>query len=152
MFPASPPWTRGSWEGVTLAPPVVPRTIEVEADLDELKASDIARVTAQVRYLQFGEEMSTNIHVSPARDEPLVEQKIFTDRDTKGYAYRLILNHKQKGKFATAWEPKVNDDYIYATIPEDLFEEPEYKRAADEITESASEKVLDKFRDLIGGL
>lgn len=151
VFPADPPWVRGSWEGVTLAPPVAPRMIELEADLDELEESDIARVTAQVRYYQFGEEATANIHVSPAKEEPLVEQRIFTDRDSRGYAYRLIFNHKQQGKYVTDWQPKVNDDYIYASIPEDLFEEPVYKERAETVAETAAENVLDKFQELLGG-
>jgi hypothetical protein len=151
IFPADPPWTKGSWEGVTLAPPVMPRKIELEGDLDELKASDIARVTAQIRYYQFGQEAEANIHLSASQDDPLSSQRIFTDRNSRGYAYRLIFNHKRQGKFATPWEAKINDDYVYATIPEDLLEKPEYKEAAARITETATERVLDRFAELLGG-
>lgn len=152
LFPPDPPWQAGSWEGVTLAPPVAPRTIEFEADLDEMEASEISRVTAQVRYYQFGAETETNLHISPARREPLVSQRIFTDRDSRGYAYRLVFNHRKKGKYATPWQPKINDDYVYATIPEDLFEEPLYKTAAEQLERTATEAVLDKFSELLGGI
>jgi len=156
VFPENPNWTSGSWEGVTLAPPVVPRTIEVEADLDELTDAEISRVTAQVRYYKFGEEVEENIHVSPARGESLVESKIFTDRDTRGYVYRLIVNHKREGKLALDWQPQVNDNYIFATIPQELIDqEPtlleEAKAAATEALTGSKGNVLDRFKDLIAG-
>lgn len=152
VYPADPPWERGSWEGVTLAPPVAPRTIEFEADLDEMEASEISRITAQVRYHQFGEEAETNLHISPARREPLVSQRIFTDRRSRGYAYRLVFNHRRQGRFVTPWQPKINDDYIYAVIPEDLFDKPIYKTAAEQLERTATEAVLDKFSELLGGI
>lgn len=152
VFPLNPPWQKGNWEGVTLAPPVVPRTIELEANLDDMKASGITRATAQVRYLKFGEEAEDNLQVSPAGAQPLVSHKIFTDRGTKGYVYRLILNHKTEGKLVLPWSAKIGDDYIYATIPEDLLKQPEYKEAGKQLeTTAGTEKVLDRFKDLIGG-
>ena len=156
VFPENPGWQKGSWEGVTLAPPVVPRTIELEADLDELEAAEISRVTAQVRYYKFGDEVEENIHVSPARAESLVEKKIFTDRGTRGYVYRLILNHKREGKLALDWQPQINDDYIFASIPQELLDqEPtiieQAKEAAEEALSAGADNVLDRFKDLIAG-
>jgi hypothetical protein len=152
LWPENPAWKKGSWDGVQLSPPVVPRTIEMEGDLEDMKGSDITRATAQIRYFKFGEEVEDNIHVSPAAGEPLVERKLFMDRDTRGYAYRLILNHKTKGKLVLPWQAKINDNYVYATIPEDLLEEPAYVEAAKELEKTATEKVLEEFRELIGGL
>ncbi len=155
VFPAAPEWIKGSWEGVTLAPPVVPRTIEVEGDLEGMKANDITRVTVQVHYPKFGEEMEENIHLSPAKGEPLVSKRIFIDRGAKGYAYRLVINHKTEGKLALPWSALIGDDYIYATIPENLMQEPTLKEAAKEAAKtlqaSATEKVLAKFQELVGG-
>lgn len=155
VFPPSPPWEKGSWEGVTLAAPIVPRTIEVEGDLDAMKASDITRVTAQVHYQKFGQEMEDNISISPAKNEPLVSKKIFMDRDSKGYAYRLIVDHKTDGKLATPWNAKIADDYIYAAIPKEMLEQPDLKATAKamamDATTSAKDKVLAKFTELLGG-
>ena len=91
-------WQRGSWEGVTLSPPVVQRTLEVEGDLE--------RDEGQRHHAHHGagalpavrREVEENIHVSPAKNEALVEAQIFMDRDARGYAYRLIVNHKKEGK------------------------------------------------------
>ena len=123
LYPVDPPWQRGSWEGVTLAPPVVPRTIEVEGDIAAMAASGITRVTVQVHYPKFGKEVEENIHVSPAANEALVKRRIFEDRGTRGYAYRLIVNHKTEGKLALPWQAKVGDNYVYATIPANLLTE-----------------------------
>jgi hypothetical protein len=154
VHPPSPGWQRGSWEGVTLSPPVVPRTIEVEGDLAAMAASGITRVTVQVHYPKFGREMEENIHVSPAANEPLVRRKIFMDRGARGYAYRLVVNHKTEGKLALPWSAQVGDDYVYAAIPENLLTEPqvreEAKEAARTLASSSGEQVLAKFRELAG--
>jgi hypothetical protein len=154
IFPNNPPWQRGSWEGVTLSPPVVPRTIEVEGDLAAMAASGITRVTVQVHYPKFGREVEENIHISPAANEALVKRKLFMDRGARGYAYRLIVNHKTEGKLALPWSAQVGDDYVYAAIPAELLTEPqvrdEAKEAAKTIASSASDQVLAKFRELAG--
>jgi len=156
VYPENPQWLKGSWEGVTLSMPVVPRTIEFEADLDELEENGITRVTAQIHYQKFGEEVEENIHVSPAKKEPLVERKIFLDQEARGYACRLVFNHKTEGKLALPWGAQVSDDYIYATIPEELLDTESdvfktAKEAAENVINSAEEKVLDKFEELFGG-
>ncbi len=156
VYPKNPGYIDGDWEGVTLAPPVAIRTVEVEADLDELEASGITRATVQIHYSRFGKEVVDNIHVSPAQGQPLVAKRIFLDRDMKGYAYRVILNHKRDGKLALEPHPLVNDDYIFVTIPEELRDETsELHRAAKEtaveITEKGKDKILDRFSDLLEG-
>jgi len=155
IYPPNPAWEKGSWEGVTLAAPISPRTIEVEGDLDAMKASDITRVTVQIHYPKFGQEMEENFSISPVKNEPLISKKIFMDRDAKGYVYRMIVDHKTEGKMATPWSPKVGDDYIYAAVPKDMLTAPalkaEAKTAALDAATSAKEKVLDKFSELLGG-
>jgi hypothetical protein len=157
VFPPSPPWQKGAWEGVTLAPPIVPRTIEVEGDLEGMKASEITRITVQVRYPKFGEEAEENISISAAAGEALVAKKIFTDRDARGYVYRLVVNHKTEGRLAFPWSAKVSDNYVYAAIPKELAASPdpaviaEAKRTGEEMARTAGDKVLDKFKDVLGG-
>jgi hypothetical protein len=135
---------------------VVPRKIDVEGDLEAMKASDITRVTVQIHYLKFGQEVEENIHLSPATNEPLVSKRIFMDRGAKGYAYRLVVNHKTEGKLVLPWSAKVGDDYVYAAIPEELVsaEDNPLKATAKELgksmLDSAKEKVLDKFKELLG--
>jgi hypothetical protein len=77
------------------------------------------------------------------------------DRDARGYAYRLIVDHKTEGKLATPWSAKVGDDYIYAQIPKDVLEVPQLKEeakdAARTVVTSAKDKVLAKFSELLGG-
>ena len=157
VFPPNPSWQKGSWQGVTLSPPIVPRTLEVEGDLAAMKSSDITRITVQVHYPQFGEEMEENIQLSPVKNEPLVSRRIFMDRDARGYVYRLVVNHAREGKLVLPWSAKVGDDYVYAAIPEDLLKAggspvlTEAKEAAKATADGAKEKVLDKFKDVLGG-
>lgn len=162
IYPKDPEWIKGDWQGITLEPPIVPRTIEFEADLEELSALGVVRATLLLRYYKFGEEIETNVPLTVSKGEPLVEKMIFTDRNTQGYAYQLVLTHKDKGKMALGWDDKINDDYIYASIPKELRDEdPDYlekiieagkvilKPGADgKVSKAAS--ILDKFKDVIG--
>jgi hypothetical protein len=122
LYPENPEYQKGDWEGVTLYPPITPRTIEFEADLDELSEMGFTRATLQLRYYKFGKEVETNIPMTVSKGEPLIEKTIFMDKDTQGYAYQLVLNNKDasKGKMAFGWDVKINDDYVYASIPEEL--------------------------------
>ncbi len=156
LFPASPAWQHSNaMQAVTLVPPVVPRRIEFEGDLDALKAAGITRVTAQVHFMQFGREVEDNIQLPVAGGEALVSKTIFTDRDARGYAYRLIVFHAREGRLALPWSAKVGDDYIYAGVPENLLTVADVLQAARDsattIAGSAARRVLDRFADVLGG-
>ncbi|AHM59357.1 hypothetical protein D770_05450 [Flammeovirgaceae bacterium 311] len=156
LYPDNPTWIKGDWEGVTLAPPVKARRIEFEADLNELKEMGITRATLQMRYFKYGEEVETNIPITVSKGQPLIEQLIFTDQSTRGYAYRMVFTHKDKGKLALPWDSKVNDDYVYASVPSELtnFESllfNEAKEAGKEILDVTKERILDKYKEIIGG-
>jgi len=166
VYPENPTWQRGEWEGITLAVPLVARTIDFEGDLEELDSLDVARATLQLRYVKFGKEFEKNLHISKAKGEALVSGRIFTDSDTPGYMYRLILNHKEKGKMALAWQAKtVNDNYVYANIPNELKNEQKefLKRVLDAAKDMNAETnsdgsvkkgkgVMGKIADFLGKL
>jgi hypothetical protein len=156
VWPANPAWMKGGWEGVTLAAPIAPRTIDVESDLEAMKAAGITRITVQVHYPRLGEEVEENISLSPARNEALVSKKIFMDREARGYVYRLVVDSKTDGKLAMPWSAKMGDDYVYAAVPKDVLEVPQLKAeaqsAAKTVMASAKEKVLSKFNELVGGI
>ncbi|MCI4670724.1 MAG: hypothetical protein MRZ79_21495 [Bacteroidia bacterium] len=122
IYPENPQWVDGDWQGVTLAAPLKPRSIEFEADLDEMRELGVTRATLQVRYQKFGKEVEENIPLTVSKNEPLVSSTIYQDREMQGYVYRLVLNHKEHGKLALDWEAKINDDYVYAVIPDQLRE------------------------------
>lgn len=161
LYPPEPVWIKGDWQGVTLAPPISPRTIMFEADLAELQELGVVNATLQLRYMKFGKEIETSIPLTVSKGIPLVEKMIFTDRNTQGYAYRLVLTHKEKGKMALDWDAKINDDYVYATIPQELKDgNPEFLNkvisAAKTIftpgadgTVTGANTVLDKFKDVL---
>jgi hypothetical protein len=113
-------WTKGTWQGLTLSPPVKPRPIKFETDLDELKELGIKNVTLQLRYKKFGKEEETLLNIPVSGNVASTEKTIYMDRNTQGYAYRYIFTHKESGPLATEWDAKVNTDYIYAIIPKAL--------------------------------
>jgi hypothetical protein len=124
-WPANPRWTRGSYEGITLVPPVIPLTVEAEADLAELEELGFTRATVEIRYNQFGKEVTHNpsLVLSPARGEPLASTNIFRDRDDTDWQYRTNLYHSVLGPIRGRWRPGGADGYIYCTIPRDLRDE-----------------------------
>ncbi len=119
-YPENANWQAGSWEGVTVAAPIEKRVIELEGDIEELEQAGITRVTAQVRFPKFGNEEEQNIAMTLSRGEPLIEQPIYLDTGAEGYVYRLIFNHRTLGRFALPWSKRVSDDYIFASIPDEL--------------------------------
>jgi hypothetical protein len=161
LYPENPQWVKGNMPSVSLVPPIKDREIIFEADLYEMNELGITRATLQLRYMKFGKEVETNIPLTVSRGQPLVEQIIYTDRNQQGYAYRLVLHQKDKGKMALDWNAKINDDYIYASIPEQLkSQDPDYLnkvlKAAEVIIPPANNgevkkghEVLDKFRDVL---
>ena len=105
--------------------------------------------------------METNVPITVSQKIPLVEQMIFTDRDQRGYVYRLILTHETEGKLVLDWDAKVNDDYVFATIPKGLEDkESDLFKVAKQIGEAIgsastdgkvaeSDTILDKFKEVI---
>lgn len=119
IFPENPRYVKGDWQGVTLAAPVAPLPIEFEADLEELKAKDIANVTLQLRYQKFGKECEKNVRIRTSSGEGIKPITIFTDKDNQNYAYRLVLTDtKNKKILSPDWNAKFNDGYIRAITPE----------------------------------
>jgi hypothetical protein len=153
-WPTDPDWVSSDLPDVLLAPPIRARTIEAEADIDQLRANDITRTTVQVHYPRLGKELEQNIQISTASGQGLVSKKIFVDSDAPGYAYRIILNHKRDGKLVLPWQANASDDYVYVMIPDAYLEEGsperlEAKEIAAALGDTAKEAVLDKFEDLL---
>ena len=152
LYPANPRWVKGRWEGVTLAPPVERWHIELEGDIDLMDINDIARVTAEIHYPLFGEEQTTVMALSPARGQPLADAHIYVDRGTKGFAYRLIINHKTEGRMVLPWQTRIGERYVWANLPEDILTETPARAAAKEaaanLGKMGAEKILDEFEEL----
>lgn len=162
IFPTVPIWDKGEWVGVTLYPPVKPMNIEFEANLDVLKEMNVSRVTLQIRYKKFGVETEDNLNISPAQGQPLVNKILYADKDTKGYVYRLVFNHTEEGKLILPWSSKINDNYVFATIPEDLkdktsslFEQAKKLGKETSIKEGkipAADTIIDTFKEIFNAV
>ena len=162
IYPDNPVWLKGEWQGVTLGAPVTPRTIEFEGDIAQLKEMNIARATLQVRYKKFGQEVESEIPLTVSQNEPLVRKTFLIDRNTQGYAYRMVFTHKTEGKLAFDWNSKINDGYVFASIPEEFKDKGSaiFKKAmeAGKMISAGSEsekkvtkgaEVLDRFKDIL---
>jgi hypothetical protein len=124
-WPARPGWSKGQWEGVTLSPPVMPLNVEAEADLTELADLGFTRATVEVKYNQFGKQITESraLALSPAKGEPLATAMIFRDRRDTDWQYRTNLYHKRLGRRQSRWMRGGEDGYVYCTIPEELIAE-----------------------------
>ena len=111
--------------------------------------------------MKYGVERESNIPMTVSQGKALVEDKLFIDEDTPGYAYRLVLTHKEKGKIALDWDTKLNDDYVYASIPKKLKEGDNviWKKVLDAAkaivepeadgTVKLQDRILDKFMKVL---
>ena len=120
LYPVEPKWKEGELMAVTLAAPVKPRTLEAEADLEELEELGIARVSVELQYSQFGKRHtdSKGLSLSPAVGEPMVEKVIYQDVGNGKLSYRLIYHHKKMGKIVQDSWQSVDGDYIYCAPTE----------------------------------
>lgn len=159
IYPTDPKWEKGDWKGINLTAPVSPRTIQFEGDLTQMQEMGIPRATLQVRYQKFGKEVETNIPLTVSKGQSLIEKTIYTDKDTRGYVYRLILTPKTGEKCVLPWEAKINDDYVFAVIPDALRDkESEIFKQAVELGKTILspkdgevnkvDKVLDGFKEI----
>lgn len=151
IWPGNAPWVKGTWEAVTLSPPITAKSIEFMCSPDQLKAMNINLVTLEVRFMKFGKECEESISISPFKNEPSALKTIYIDKDTKGYAYRLVFDHAKKGKLALDWQAKINNYTIFANIPPELYDESSilFKNAIDSGKSTEDDKnVLDSFRYL----
>jgi hypothetical protein len=124
LYPKEPQWANGELMAVTLAAPVAPRTLEAEADLDELEEMGFARVSVELRYKQFGKTKkdSKGFSMSPSVGEPMVNKVIYQDVGSDKLSYRLVYHHKNMGKITQeSWQP-VEGDYIYCAPNEMVLE------------------------------
>ncbi|MCY7293137.1 MAG: hypothetical protein LH615_13245, partial [Ferruginibacter sp.] len=105
-------------------------------------------------------EMEENLQISPVQAQALVNKTIYTDKDTRGYVYRLILNHTTEGKLALPWSVKVNDNYVYAVIPDDFSNKTSelFIKAIDAAKtivnpgadgKVTADKILDQFKEVL---
>jgi len=163
LFPENPTYKKADLAGITFSAPIEGRTIECEADLEELSAMGVARATIQLRYYKFGKEVQTNVPITVSKGVSIMEKTIFMDVNTQGYAYQLIVDYKDpsKGKMAFGWQPKINDDYVYAAIPTEVLDENVafiekvieagkviVKPSSDGTINKAS-GILDRFKDVL---
>jgi hypothetical protein len=133
-YPENPKWHKGSWEGITLAPPVRPLLIEAEADLYELEELDIVRATVQLRYSKFGKvyEDAKGLQMSVAKGEAIQEKTIYHDPDNLDLQYQITFYHKKKGRIRLPWQRGSQDGYIFCTVPEDVRQQLIESEASDE--------------------
>jgi hypothetical protein len=125
---------------VSLVPPIQTRRIDVEADLSEMAELGIRGADVILRYKQYGKDQQDTARFRVAKGEAYVEQTIFVDKENTSVDYKIVLTHRDKGKFSTKWAA-LEDDFVYANLsglPLSTLEEirqkvPEIKEIIDEV-------------------
>ena len=127
---------------VTLVPPITTRRIDVEADLAEMEELGVRGADVLLRHSRYGSEKTETARFRVAKGEPYLEQTLFVDKEDQDVDYKIVLTHRDKGKFSTDWA-KLEDDFVYANLsglPLSTLEEirqrvPEAKDLIEEVKE-----------------
>ena len=119
LFPEHPQWRKGDVMAVTLAAPIEPLTVEVEADLDDLQSGGFTRAAVQFRYRKFGRvfEDPEAATLSVAKGTAVTEKKIFHDAGEPAFDYRIFLYHKNRGKIAVGGWQRGEGNYVFCPVP-----------------------------------
>jgi hypothetical protein len=125
---------------VTLVPPIRTRRIDVEADLAEMADLGIRGADVILRYKQYGKDQQDTARFRVAKGEAYLEQTLFVDKQNADVDYKIVLTHRDKGKFSTEWAT-LEDDFVFANLsglPLSTLEEirqkvPEIKEIIDEV-------------------
>lgn len=113
-------WQTADDPVITLAPPIAPRTIKLQANQADLEEAGIPNVTAEIRYRKFNQEQQTELDLF-GQSSYSNQKVIFVDQSSRAFAYRLVYHHKEHGDLATEWKEK-NNEYIYAGVPKKLLD------------------------------
>lgn len=100
---------------VTLVPPITLRRIDVEADLDEMERAGVRGADVLLRHNRYGNEKVETARFRVAKGEAYLEHTLYVDKDDQSVDYKIVLTHKDKGKFSTGWQ-KLEDDFVYANL------------------------------------
>lgn len=141
-WPSNPQAKCAKEMAVTLVPPIKTRRIDVEADLAEMEEMGVRGAEVLLRHRRYGQDLTDTARFRVAKGESYVEQTLFVDKDDTDVDYKIVLTHKDKGKFSTDWQP-LEDDFVFANLsglPLSTLEEirqkvPEIKSIIDEVKE-----------------
>jgi hypothetical protein len=124
LYPAKPKWRQGELMAVTLAAPIKPVAVEAEADLDELEEMNVARVSVELRYKQFGKTATDHksLAISASSGDPVATATIYPDASTDKLEYRLVYHHKKLGRIEEQRWRSVEGNYIYCSPLETIRE------------------------------
>ncbi len=106
---------------VTLTPPIVARTIDVEADLDEMERAGLRGADVRLRHRRYGIEKTETVRFRLAKPEPFVSKTVFVDKPSAGTSapvveYSIVFTHKERGALEpTPWQ-KLEGDFVFANI------------------------------------
>ena len=121
-----------------------------------MKASDITRITVQIHYPKFGEEMEENIQRLAGQERAAglaARSSSIATRRATPTAWSSTT--RPRGSWRCRGAPRSATTTSTPAIPKDLLEQPEVKdiakAAAQDAASSAKEKVLDEVRELLGG-
>ncbi len=122
IYPAKAKWQDGDVMAVTLSAPIHPVTVEAEADLDELKSMDVARVSIELRYKQFGKPYvdHSSLAISVSSGNPMTSKTIYPDVGSDKLEYRLVYHHKKMGRIKEKKWRTVEGNYIFCSPAESV--------------------------------
>jgi hypothetical protein len=114
-WPANPEQQCATELAVTLVPPIETRRIDIEADLAEMEELGVRAADVLLRHRRYGREQVETANFRVIKAEPYLEKTLYVDKDDPDLEYKIVLTHKDKGKFSTDWE-SLEDSFVYANL------------------------------------
>ncbi len=126
VWPDKPVYTKSSLEGINVNPPLIGKVLELVGDTGGMQANNVIRASAQVRFLQLGEEKELTAAISQTNATEGVKTTIYCDQEIDAYIYRITFFTSNGKKLSTDWIRADTTGILLGSIPDDLLTNAEY--------------------------
>jgi hypothetical protein len=153
VWPETPVYRKSSLEGININPPMVGKVLELVGDTGGMQANNVVRVSAQVRFLQLGEEKEITTAIGQTNATEGVKTTIYCDQDIDAYIYRITYFTANGKRLSTDWIRSDSTGILLGTIPDDLMTNAEYLTRVAKPVGQTKDLIIaaDQAQDAAGG-
>lgn len=153
VWPEKPTYQKASLEGINVNPPLVGKVLEFAGDPGSFQTNNVFRASAQIRYLQLGEEKESTLTLTSANAAEGLKTTIYADQDIDAYIYRITYFTANGKKLSTDWIRNDTTGFLQGSAPEDLLTNAEYLARPDKPVGQTKDLIVaaDKANDAAAG-
>ncbi|HSA96911.1 MAG TPA: tetratricopeptide repeat protein [Acidobacteriota bacterium] len=109
-------WAKTSDSVLTLAPPVLRRTIEISVDEDNIVKNNVKALAVQVKHTLYGKDILKEVVINYDKGDPLMADYTYIHEAGKlGYSYKIIWLFLDGREVQTDWLAK-ESPFVYAVF------------------------------------